>query len=323
MPLVGLDCYVMRVPAAQPVDRAVSDVSHEPGVLWSEPMRTYRSEGSVSTDPLFAAQPAAKAWRLADLHHVATGRGVVVAVVDSKVEVGHPDLVGQFVANQDFVGGAPVAAERHGTGIAGVIAAKQDNGIGIAGVAPAARLMALRACWQTGPGIAASTLCNTLALAKAIHFAIAHRAQVINLSLAGPPDQLLAALIGVAEARRIAVVAAFDPALPHGGFPASVEGVIAVANDSLPSFPSGVYGAPGNDVPTTQPGGTWYLVNGSSYAAAHVSGLVALLREESDGAAPRFVAARPTSGPIDAFATIERLAHAAGGGGPRTLVAIH
>ena len=50
-----------------------------------------------------AVQPDAKAWRLADLHRVATGRGVTVAVIDSRIEVTHPDLAGQFVANQDFV----------------------------------------------------------------------------------------------------------------------------------------------------------------------------------------------------------------------------
>jgi subtilisin family serine protease len=84
--------------------------------------------------------------------------------------------------------------------------------------------------------------------------------------------------------------------------------VIAVANESLASLPSGVYGAPGDDVPTTQPGGKWYLVNGSSFAAAHVSGLIALVREEHRGSSrSALVAARPTGGTVDACATVLRV----------------
>jgi hypothetical protein len=76
------------------------------------------------------------------------------------------------------------------------------------------------------------------------------------------------------------VVAAFDPDLPGGGFPASLPGVVSAAEESLLSLPGRVYRAPGRDIPTTQPGGRWYLVNGNSFAAAHVTGLLALLREE-------------------------------------------
>ncbi len=67
---------------------------------------------------------------------------------------------------------------------------------------------------------------------------------------------------------------------------------MAVADESLPGSAPGVYIAPGHDIPTTQLGGKWYLVNGSSYAAAHVSGLVALLRERAGGARAALVSAR-------------------------------
>jgi subtilisin family serine protease len=182
--------------------------------------------------------------------------------------------------------------------------------VGIVGVAPNARLMALRACWQTNEASStAPTVCNSLSLAKALHYAIDHGAKVINLSLSGPPDRLLTQLIEIAASRDISVVAAYDPSLPKGGFPASEPEVIAVANDSLPSAPPGVYLAPGNDVPTTQPGGKWFLVNGSSYAAAHISGLIALVREHRDTAPrPVLVAALPTGGAVDACATLQHAA---------------
>jgi hypothetical protein len=307
MPLLGVDCYIMQVPDGMAIDGAIKSVSQNPAVAWSQPLQTYQARGSPAAsenDPLFRVEPAATEWRLADLHRVATGRGVTVAVIDSGVDTAHPDLAGQFAAVRDFLSTSGTVAETHGTGIAGVIAAKAGNGIGIAGIAPDARLMALRACRQTGPNATPGpTLCDSLSLARALQFAIEHNAQVINLSLAGPSDTLLARLIDIALTRKISVVAAFDPKLPQGGFPASLSGVTAVADESLPSLPARVYVAPGRDVPTTQPGGKWYLVNGSSYAAAHVSGLIALARDRR-GNGTAIALARTARNAIDACATL-------------------
>jgi hypothetical protein len=287
MPLVGVDCFIMMAPPGRSTDEEAKLLSRDPAVSWAEPVRLYKGEGSQSSrgsgDPLFQAQPAAHEWRLADLHEVATGRNVKVAVIDSMVQLDHPDLLGQIAQAENFVSDHPTSAENHGTGVAGVIAAIADNGVGIMGVAPGARLMALRACWQV-PGAnaaAPTTVCDSLSLAQALHYAIEHNAGVVNLSLAGPPDPLLARLIDVAIARHLTVVAAFDPGMPRGGFPASHPGVVAVADRSMTPVAPGVYIAPGRDVPTTEPGGRWFLVDGSSYAAAHVSGLFALLRERA------------------------------------------
>jgi hypothetical protein len=80
--------------------------------------------------------------------------------------------------------------------------------------------------------------------------------------------------------------------------------VIPVAEESLPSVPARVYRAPGRDVPTTQPGGRWYLVSGSSFAAAHISGLLALLREERGSAHVTAGLARTSNGTVDACASL-------------------
>ena len=315
MPLLAVDCFVMQAPAGRSAEEAAAALSHDPGVVWSEPMRLYRAQGQAVThnDPLFAAQPAAAGWRLADMHQMATGQGVMVAIIDSQIEANHPDLQGQVRISRDFAPGHPAVSEAHGTGVAGVIAARADNGLGIVGVAPRASLMALRACWQVGGTASepAGTMCDSLTLAEALHFAIEHGAGVINLSLSGPPDRLLGRLIDVAQARGATVVGAYDPHLAGGGFPASHPGVIAVAAESdIPSAP-GIVTAPGRDVPTTQPGGQWSLVNGGSYAAAHVSGLFALLRQRG-AVRPgigSLVAVRGRDGAIDTCAT---LLHAVG-----------
>jgi subtilisin family serine protease len=266
-------------------------------------MQVYQAQGSGQrgADPLFPIEPAAVSWRLTDLHKFATGRGVSVAIIDSKVDVAHPDLSGHFIADENFLATAASAPEQHGTAVAGIIGAAAGNGIGIAGIAPGAQMMALRACWQVRKTTTPPpTLCESLGIARALQYAIDHKANVINLSLSGPPGILLSKLISIALTRNASVVTAFDPTLPNGGFPASQPGVIAVADETLQNLPANVYAAPGRDVPTTQPGGRWYLVNGTSYAVAHVSGLLALIREHRGSS----LLTRTASGRVDACASL-------------------
>jgi hypothetical protein len=307
MPLLGLDCFIMAVPEGRSPAEEASRLSRDSGVAWSEPVSLFRAQGvePIHTDPLFRVQPAARQWRLAALHEMATGRNIRVAVIDSQIEADHPDLLGQVETSRDFVGGGPASGEAHGTGVAGVIAARADNGVGIVGVAPGVRLLALRACWPATSGT--ETDCDSLRLAEALHFAIEHGARVINLSLSGPVDPLLARLIDVALERGVTVVGAVDPALPGGGFPASHPGVVAVSDESTAGVTGVVFTAPGHDVPTTQPNGKWFLVNGGSYSAAHVSGLFALMREREPRArtAAWLVTRRPgAGGAIDACASL-------------------
>jgi hypothetical protein len=305
MAVLGIDCYVFAVPDGRAIEDEAERLAHDPGVAWTQPMHLYHAQGvAIPNDPLFRIQPAASQWRLADLHEMSMGRGALVAVIDSQIDTTHPDLLGQVRIARDFAPGRPSAGEQHGTGVAGVIAARADNGVGIVGVAPQARLIALRACWQPAPA-APTTLCDSLTLAEALHFAIEHGADVINLSLSGPADPLLGRLIDAAVARGAVVVGAFDTATPGGGFPASHPGVVAVSDVAVEGAPAGLYTAPGRDIPTTQPGGRWSLVNGSSYAAAHVSGLMALIHGRATKGRV-LVASRAGGGAIDACATLVR-----------------
>lgn len=306
LPLLAVDCFVLAVPGDQPPDRVAQALSRDPRVEWAQPMNVYRTRGH--DDPLYPLQPPAQAWHLMDLHEISTGRGVRVAVVDSRVDEHHPDLEGQVALKENFVDGRGELPEDHGTAVAGIIAARADNGVGMVGVAPNARLLALRACWQES---SQATLCTSLSLAMALHFAITHDADIINLSLSGPPDRLLDRLLDVALSRRISVIGAVDRNLPDGGFPASHAGVVAVADDTgEPALPAALV-APGRDVPTTLPGARWNLVSGSSYAAAHVTGLFALLRERLPAhAVPPSIASVVSfpGGGIDACATLARVA---------------
>ena len=282
MPALGLDCFVLEAPNADERARVIPRLAADPRVESVEPMQRFRMLGAG--DPLAMAQPAVARWHLDELHALATGHGITIAAVDSGVDTVHPDLRGRVALARNFVDGSAYRAESHGTAVAGIIAARTDDRIGIEGVAPDARLLALRACWQ--PTAADTALCSTFTLAKALQFAVDAKTQVLNLSLTGPPDRLLARLLDVALAQGVVIVGAVDAKAVDGGFPAIHPGVLAIAAINEGARVPGVLLAPGQGIPAPVPGGHWRLVSGTSYAAAQVSGLVALLRELSPGLAP-------------------------------------
>ncbi|MGE5088340.1 MAG: S8 family peptidase [Candidatus Levyibacteriota bacterium] len=277
MPALGVDCFVMQAQSHDAIAKLADELARDVRVESAQAMNVFRVLGH--DDPLYPLQPSARLWHIAEVHRMATGRDVRVAEVDSGVELDHPDLRGRVAMARDFIGTTTPPAEPHGTAVAGIIAARADDGIGIAGVAPDARLFALRACRQAADQSIAT--CTSFTLAKALQFAIDHEVQVINLSLGGPRDRLLERLLDAAFARHVIVVAAADPRAPDGGFPASLPGVIAVAAEDAEHPPARALLAPGRDIPATLPGRTWGFVSGSSYAAAQVSGAVALILEHA------------------------------------------
>ena len=314
MPALGVDCYVMQAPGDVLLARVEDDLSRDPRVESVESVQLFHVLSH--NDPLYPLQPAAKDWHLADLHRLATGKHVHIAEIDTGVEADHPDLAGRVITQQNFVDDRGEVSEAHGTAVAGIIAARADNGIGIAGIAPEADLLALRACWERSP--AEPAVCSSFTLAKAMQFALDRKAQIINLSLGGPRDRLLERLLDAAVDRGIVVVSAVDSRVGDGGFPASHAGVLAVAGDDVHDAPARALLAPGRDIPTTTIAHKWSFVTGSSFAAAHVTGLVALLHELDPGLqsadlrerlAPPIAAVRMGGrAVVDACAAVERTA---------------
>jgi subtilisin family serine protease len=172
--------------------------------------------------------------------------------------------------------------------VAGIIAAAADNAIGSYGVAPLAEILALKACQPKEEG-GLSARCWTSTLIKALDVAMQKDAAIINMSLAGPPDALLARYVALALQQDRLIVAGAGNGGPHAkpGFPAALPGVLAVTavdvwDRHYERANLGAYvdlAAPGVDIIAPAPNGEYPPLSGTSMAAAHVTGVAALLKE--------------------------------------------
>lgn len=292
-------CMLYRLPAGRSREAVLALLAADPRVQLAQPLNEFQTLGDAPSppaynDPYFALQSGFASINGAPAQRLTRGEGVTVALIDTTLDAQHPELRGRVAAMRDFVGGAPAAphAERHGTEVAGIIAAVANNGIGIVGVAPAVRLLSFRACWAApaAPAAAggAAARCNSFTLARALAAAIAAGADVINLSLGGPRDTLLEKLASLAIGRGAVVVGALPADGRREGFPSALPGVLTVAASEDGHTAAGLLRAPGRRILTLVPGGGYDFVSGSSMATAHVSGAVALMRSldgRLDGAA--------------------------------------
>ena len=305
---IGVQCLVYQVPADQPLDAVIAKLKTDPRVELVQPNQTFEGLQAASPDPYAEMAYGAKLVRADLAHRISTGQGVAVAVIDTGADTDHPELRGQIAEIATFVeGGEPSFREdRHGTAVAGIIGARAD-GAGLDGIAPEARLDVLKACWYSDP-TAAKARCSSWTLAKAVDHAINRGIKVMNLSLGGRADDLLARLLAAADRRGIVVVVATLESPDDPGFPASLDTVIpAIACDANGRIVSPRWrgiafaaAAPGIDVVAPVPHAGYSLVSGSSLAAAHVTGVVALLLQQSPQATPEQIRAtlRTTAKPI-------------------------
>ena len=218
---------------------------------------------------------------------LATGKDVLLAVIDSEIDAKHPDLDGTVVKSFDALGGGETA-HLHGTEMAGAIAAHGK----LLGIAPGAQILAAHAFDDTA-GIAKGT---SFAIYKSLQWAADNSARVVNMSFAGPADPTLRRLLAAAYDKGMVLIAAAGNAGPQSEplYPAADPNVIAVtATDSddhvFKMANRGRYvavAAPGVDILALAPDGGYQLSTGTSIAAAHVSGIAALLLERKPSLKP-------------------------------------
>jgi subtilisin family serine protease len=260
----------------------VEDILHAAGarVVLVQPLQEFRTltdapaAAAPYNDPLYDLQTNLVALGIARAHQRTQGAGVRIALIDTGVDGAHPDLSGRIAHTSSFIaaGARRPSDLRHGTAMAGVIAAVANNHVGIVGIAPLARLEVFEACWQLSAS-SDEAACNTFTLAQALAGALAAGTPLVNLSLAGPADPLLTALVESGLKRGVVFVAA---AAPEAGFPGSIPGVIGAAGSGQP-LPAGAFAAPAVHVLTTRPNAQYDFESGTSVACAELTGVIALL----------------------------------------------
>ncbi len=273
-----MHCVLFRIPPGTTREAMVEKLKADKRLLIVQPLNEFES---ATADPYARLQSNVSALDVSSAHNFSRGAGIRVAIIDTGVDTLHPDLVGRTLLTRNYIDTdeAGFRNDRHGTQIAGLIAAASNNGIGIVGVAPDVKLMAYKACWQSSATSAGR--CNSFTIAQALADAWAARAQIINLSLVGPSDPLLEALIARATDAGIIVVGAVSDD-PRFGFPARLPQVLPVAEaerylGSGDDGGDGILRAPARDIVTLVPNGHYDFASGSSLATAQISGVVALL----------------------------------------------
>jgi subtilisin family serine protease len=312
---------------ASPPDKAAK-LANNSRVLYAEPNyegqvpeAQQRSSWATAGDiNIYTAQWAPAAMRLPEAHQVTRGAGVIVAILDTGIDLAHPALAGRVVAGYDFVDddadpseqGQPglSAAYGHGTHVAGLVAL----------AAPDALILPLRTLDPDGIG-------NIWDQVAALSYASARGADVINLSYTfSQQSKLMDDILGEVTCSRsgdlncnsklrpgaVVVAAAGNSSQPCREYPAAgpAPGVLAVGAstpaDTLAGFST--YGAwvevaaPGDHILSTIPGGGYATWSGTSMAAPLAAGTVALLRAAQPALRPSDTVARiaTTAAAIDA-----------------------
>ncbi|WP_370375548.1 type VII secretion-associated serine protease mycosin [Micromonospora sp. HM5-17] len=267
---------------AGPAPAVVAAPSHPAAV----PVRPV--ELPVRTDAIRDEQWQLDLFHARDAWRVSTGKGVIVAVIDSGVDASHADLAGQVLPGIDLVAGVgngwndPVG---HGTTVAGLIAGRGDDSRGVVGLAPQAKILPVRVLDEE------NRYDDALIVAKGVRWAVDNGARVVNLSLGGTGDSpALAAALDYAFARDVVVVACTGNIGSSSGtgvwYPAREPGVVAVTglerqSDALWSGaitgPETVLSAPATGLTGARPGGFW-RIQGTSFAAPLVAAAAALVR---------------------------------------------
>ncbi len=283
--LVGSTISLFRFNDGRSVETVRAELAADASVRSVQPNFRYLLQDQKSAlvpsegDP---AQYALAKLRLPQAHALAHGSNVTIAVIDSAIDVAHPELAGAIADSFDALG-SKEGPHAHGTGIAGAIAAHAR----LMGSAPAAKILAIRA-FGASPSGAAST---SFVVLKSLDYAASHGARIVNMSFAGPKDPVVERGVAAAAAKGMVLVAASGNAGPKSPplYPAANPNVIAVsatdASDKL--FAASNRGAhiaiaaPGVDIFLPAPNGKYQMTSGTSFAAAYISGLAALILERN------------------------------------------
>jgi subtilisin family serine protease len=291
--LIGSTLNLFRMTDGRSVETVQAELAADARVRSVQPNFRYFLQDQQSVlvpsegDP---AQYALAKLRLPQAHTLAHGANVTVAVIDSGIDAAHPELKGSIADSFDALG-SKEGPHAHGTGVAGAIVAHAN----LMGGAPQARILAIRAFGVASTGAESSSF----VILKSLDYAAAHGAQIVNMSFAGPKDPVVERGVAAAASKGIVLVAASGNAGAKSPplYPAANPNVIAVsatdAQDKLfaPSNRGAhiAIAAPGADIFLPAPDGKYWMTSGTSFSAAYVTSVAALVLERNPALKPEEV----------------------------------
>lgn len=279
-----------RIPDRRTPADVIAAMQGDPRITLAQPNYLYRLQGGKAAKrargSMIKMQYAPTSLQLDAAHKLATGQRARVAVIDSGVDRQHPELAEALVGSFNAVGDRKPKPDAHGTAIAGIIGARAK----LLGVAPGVQLLAARAFFRERGG---KPLTTTFVLLRAVDWSFTQKARVFNLSFTGPEDDAVRKILQNAHDRGSILVAAAGNAGPRAppAYPAAYPHVLAItAHDKADKLykkaNTGDYvaaAAPGVDVLVPIPRGGYDVKSGTSFAAAHISGIIALMLEQNPG----------------------------------------
>jgi type VII secretion-associated serine protease mycosin len=279
----GSDTYLVTLNHGSADHWLAQQFAANPSVSFAEPNYT-RQLMRTPNDPAVSQQWALGNIQAYDAWNITTGGEVRIAILDTGVDSGHPDLSGKVLPGYNALTGDGNTQDDngHGTAVAGLIAAATDNGDGVAGICWGCRILPIKVLNNRGSG-------NDANVARGIRWAVDNGARVINMSLGGTDDsQILRDAVDYATSRNVLIVASSGNERQEGNqpnYPAAYPGVVAVGatgnTDVVTGFSNtGDYldlTAPGVGLWTTLPDGRYGPPNGTSFASPYVSGVAGLV----------------------------------------------
>jgi subtilisin family serine protease len=267
-----------------------SDAVETPG-----PNHIYQLQGSVFDEARYAPQKIG----LPSANSQLTGQDILIGIIDTAIDPSHPDLKGAVLASFDALPDQPVSNRRHGTAVAGLIAGRSM----IKGIAPQAKLLVARAFDNNAPPSSNTRASATsYQLLAALDWTISKGARIINMSFAGPRNNLMSKALARAALKKVLLIAAAGNNGPRApaAYPAAEQSVLAVTATDIDNriyrqANVGQYvfvAAPGVDVLAAAPGKGVDLVSGTSFAAPFLTGLAALMLEQNKTLTPHDFARR-------------------------------
>ena len=320
------EVVTLKLPTGTSVTSAIERFRGVSGMCYAEP--NYLAEATYTpNDPSFGSQWALSKISCPSAWDITLGSsGVTIAIIDTGVDLDHPDLMSKLVAGYDFVNGDTIADDDHGHGThcAGIAAALTNNGVGVAGVGYNSSVMPIKVLDANGSGSYSD-------IVSGIYWATDHGAKVISMSLGGSSgSSALQDAVNYAWDHGVLIVAAAGNSNVNTPlYPAYYTNCIAVgstdsadAKSSFSNFGDWVdVAAPGSSIYSTYPNG-YATMSGTSMATPHVAGLAGLVWEHRGvGAAVSTIrsAIETTCDPVGSWVVFGRVNCAsalAGGGGP-------